>query len=501
MSGSAIRIGLLAYGVWLTVTVCAHAQAPLLINYQGRLVDGTNLVNGPVGLTLQLYNVSSGGTPLYADSNTVTVVDGLYSTFLGDNTISGNLVAALTNFSVWLEAVVNGTPLTPREQVASVGYALSVRGMQVTTNNNIMMLPNLNSMDAGTSWAAIGGGSDNHISNAANYAVVAGGVQNRISAQAQQSVISGGGFNSIGTNAAQSVISGGAQNRIGPVSQYAVIAGGNNNVLGTNVLSGTISGGGNHVVESGVTTPTISGGLANRIDGNANFAVIAGGHNNRISTNASGAVISGGDGNRIWQSSSQSVIAGGRENSIAFFTEHATIGGGRDNEVGWNSDYAVIGGGLNNDLGVEAQYTVIAGGQHNFALNSASNAFIGGGVSNRVARFGMIPGGQNNFADAYSFAAGRRARAVHSGSFVWGDNTDADITTTADRQFLIRAGGGMGVNVPSIGSGVTADFGDRLRVRGSTAGIWMYDTALSSDRGFVGLSSANHIGFYGHHGA
>ena len=71
--------------------VSASAQVPQLINYQGRLVLGTNLVNGTVGLSLRLFNVPSGGSSIYEDSNSVTVVDGLYATFIGDNTVSGSL--------------------------------------------------------------------------------------------------------------------------------------------------------------------------------------------------------------------------------------------------------------------------------------------------------------------------------------------------------------------------------------------------------------------------
>jgi len=60
----------------------ARAQVPSMINYQGRLVDGGVLVNGNVELVLRLYNDASAGTLEYEDSNTVTAVDGLYSTFI-----------------------------------------------------------------------------------------------------------------------------------------------------------------------------------------------------------------------------------------------------------------------------------------------------------------------------------------------------------------------------------------------------------------------------------
>jgi hypothetical protein len=103
------------------------ADPPVLINYQGRLVDGTNVVNGTVRLSLRLFTNATpvgGEVRFYEDSNAVTVVDGVYSTFLGDNTTSGSLVPALTNDNLYLEVMVNGTALSPRERLASVPYAL-----------------------------------------------------------------------------------------------------------------------------------------------------------------------------------------------------------------------------------------------------------------------------------------------------------------------------------------------------------------------------------------
>jgi hypothetical protein len=56
----------------------------------------------------------------------------------------------------------------------------------------------------------------------------------------------------------------------------------------------------------------------------------------------------------------------------------------------------------------------------------------------------VIPGGQNNEADGtWSFAAGQRAKAYHSGAFVWADSQNADFASTAGDQFCIRAQGGV----------------------------------------------------------
>ncbi|MBN1268255.1 MAG: hypothetical protein JXB04_01590 [Kiritimatiellae bacterium] len=125
--------------VFAMAVLVSNGQVPELINFQGRLVNGTNLVNDQVGLTLSLYDAASGGTLLYADSNTVDVVDGLYSTFLGDDTILGSFLEVFTNEEVWVEIEVNGVTLEPREQIAAVGYALKAMGVSTGAITTAML--------------------------------------------------------------------------------------------------------------------------------------------------------------------------------------------------------------------------------------------------------------------------------------------------------------------------------------------------------------------------
>jgi len=117
-----INISLAVISFLLVGIVCA--DVPGLINIQGRLVDGAGTVNGSVALVLRVYDADSGGTLLYADSNSVAVIDGLYATFLGDDTVSGDLSEALTHAEVFLETEVDGVVLSPRERMVSVPYAL-----------------------------------------------------------------------------------------------------------------------------------------------------------------------------------------------------------------------------------------------------------------------------------------------------------------------------------------------------------------------------------------
>ena len=57
------------------------------------------------------------------------VPDGLYATFLGDNTTAGTLTNAITSTNLHLEIVVNGGVLTTRVFRASWGFALNASAL------------------------------------------------------------------------------------------------------------------------------------------------------------------------------------------------------------------------------------------------------------------------------------------------------------------------------------------------------------------------------------
>ena len=119
-----LAIALALVTVSFSLLTSSPAQTPSVINYQGRLINGTNLVNGTVGVSLRIYTNDVGGTMLYEDSNNVAVVDGIYSTFIGDDTTFGDLTTALAAPDAkYIEVAINGTALSPREPLASVAYA------------------------------------------------------------------------------------------------------------------------------------------------------------------------------------------------------------------------------------------------------------------------------------------------------------------------------------------------------------------------------------------
>jgi hypothetical protein len=134
-----------------------------------------------------------------------------------------------------------------------------------------------------------------------------------------------------------------------------------------------------------------------------------------------------------------------------------------------------VGGGIGNRAGSmsgdpelsNAFYATVAGGTSNTARGP--NAFVGGGDSNTASgAWTAVPGGQFNVAGpgSWSFAAGSRAKATHSGTFVWSDGQGSDFASTASNQFLIRAAGGVGVNTNAPGGFALAVNGDAAKTGG-----------------------------------
>ena len=158
-----------------------------------------------------------------------------------------------------------------------------------------------------------------------------------------------------------------------------------------------------------------------------------------------GAVGSGSTGK--WNT-----VSGGRDNVARSHEDNneggVTVSGGVHNRA--LAEFSTIGGGIYNTVLTSEDWpgkATIGGGAYNVAVGEYST--IGGGSRDSATGWcSTIPGGRNNTAGGrYSFASGRNAKARHDGSWVWADTTDADFESTADNQFLIRADGGVGINI------------------------------------------------------
>jgi len=190
------------------------------------------------------------------------------------------------------------------------------------------------------------------------------------------------------------------------------------------------------------------------IDGrDDHHCTVSGGRNNTASYVYS--TVSGGSSNTAC--STHTTVSGGGDNTASGST--STVGGGYGNVAGigtastvcggfYNtaSAYAsTVGGGQENTA--EATFSVVAGGESHTASGVYST--IGGGHWNEATGWvSTIPGGDFCTATGrFSFAAGREANAIHDGAWVWADTTDLDFESTGPNQFLIRADGGVGINI------------------------------------------------------
>ena len=167
------------------------------------------------------------------------------------------------------------------------------------------------------------------------------------------------------------------------------------------------------------------------------------------------SVLEGFSGNSILPAVQYGTISGGgTSGSINIVSDDGgTVSGGRNNQAGngfgatSDAPDAVVGGGFNNTA--SSSYAVVAGGNNN--TSSGPGAAIGGGTGNGSSGIAsVVPGGSLNFASGnYSFAAGRRAKVSHNGSFAWADSGNSDFISLRENEFAVRASGGVRLELGS----------------------------------------------------
>lgn len=289
---------------------------------------------------------------------------------------------------------------------------------------------------------------------------------NQFGASASLGVIGGGSANKISDDNSYSALGGGQLNRIYERSNWSFLGGGYNHQIGPDAPSATLGGGYANVIAN-ANSATIAGGYQNVAGGN--FATVGGGGSNFAGP---GATVAGGGSNRAEGPGS---AIGGGNNNAATTSPNATIAGGVGNSLE-NSGHGFIGGGEQNSMR-DAGYSVVSGGLHNMA--GAGNSAIIGGEGNRIEAGGdwaTVLGGSFNVASGtHSVAAGHRAHAIHSGSFVWNAWPGSPFESRRDLEFAVRAPGG--VRFETDGAGLIVD-GER--VTGGGAGS--VDTAQLADR-------------------
>jgi FtsZ-binding cell division protein ZapB len=367
---------------------------------------------GYYNLALGNYATIAGGGPsdiAYPDTTNNRVTDSYGTIGGGGNNQAGDGDGDVTNTRYATVGGGWGNTASGLDATVGGGYQNEASGEEATIGGGVG--------NEATGYAAsVGGGLDNQAT--ASFATIAGGGRSDVVDPTTANLVSdnygtigGGGHNQAGdgadgdpTDADYAAVGGGLQNTAsGP---WSTVGGGEGNTASD--WHATV-GGGSYNTASGWRA-TVGGGYGNTADSYS--STVAGGDSNTASGHS--ATIAGGGSNYATGSGS-------------------AIGGGDFNDA--SGDYATVGGGCFND---GSAYATVGGGSNNWA----------GGTSSTV------PGGYWNSASGnYSFAAGTRAKATHTGAFLWADSNDKDFTSTANDSFGVRSTGGARFVLAIDGSG------------------------------------------------
>jgi hypothetical protein len=393
--------GTVAGGHNITITG-EHAAAG---GGENNLVDGTHgTVAGGFG------NTASGGW--------ATVPGGYSNTAQGESAFAAGQRAKADHDGafVWADAIdadFGSTAVNQFVARATGGFKFSVD----TAATGLRLFP------AGNTVNVLAGHGANHATEGVIGATISGGGTSAWpnSVTDDFGTVGGGSWNT--ASGGNATVGGGYSNHA--TGQWATVAGGFVNIAsGTDA---TVAGGEhNHAEAEGAT---IGGGSWNFARGD--YATVGGGDGNNW-------FVANGDGE-------YGTVGGGKSNDAG--GEGAIVGGGKGNSA--TDEYGTVAGGYQNRAGDDAgtmtdrPYAAVGGGRDNIASGTA--AVVSGGDTNTASGWrSTVPGGVGNTAAGeHSFAAGRRAKALHNGAFVWADATDADFASDAANQFLVRAYNGV----------------------------------------------------------
>ena len=129
------------------------------IPIQGRLTDsGGHPLNGAYNLTFRLYETPSGGTALCEDTRSVTVAEGIFSTYMRADS------CPIDGRQLYLGVEVGSDgEMTPRQFIDNVPYAWSLRPEAKVESNSSSSILYLNNLGGGVGlWSASISGAGVH---------------------------------------------------------------------------------------------------------------------------------------------------------------------------------------------------------------------------------------------------------------------------------------------------------------------------------------------------
>ncbi len=138
-----------------------------VIGFQGRLVEGGSPVTGNRVMTFKLFSSLGATSPIWLETKTVSVTNGLFQTALGDTEPFEGYMNQIAH-EMWLEISVGGTVL-PRQQLMGAPYAFTLApGAWVIDNSSFSSayFQNLGSGNGIAGYAASDGSGIEGVSSA-----------------------------------------------------------------------------------------------------------------------------------------------------------------------------------------------------------------------------------------------------------------------------------------------------------------------------------------------
>ncbi len=277
------------------IPAITSAATPTLINYQGKLTDGTGLPfpdGVPCTVVFTIYDAATGGTVIWTESQSVTTSGGIFAVLLGSTTpITDAVFTATTRY---LGIKVGADPeMTPRVALVTVPYAFRISTVDGSTGGSIsgdILLEN-STATTGNIWKggspfihAIGSDNTSIGKNAGNInmtgsrntacgsgALASNSTGNRNTAAGNGALVANttGSYNTaIGLSALVSNIGGSENTASGAHALLLNSTGTFNTASGFSALSGNTTGGGN--TASGLSA------LSSNTTGDENTAIGAG---------------------------------------------------------------------------------------------------------------------------------------------------------------------------------------------------------------------------------
>ncbi|MDR2425877.1 MAG: hypothetical protein LBD46_01615 [Endomicrobium sp.] len=116
--------------VFFMFTCMTLAEVPNEIRYNGRLKSYQTLVNGTAQMNFKLYENETGGTALWESGNkNINVTSGIFTYTMLPN-------IDWRKKDIWLQLVVNGIELVPREKIMTQAYALHSNSAENLSSNS-----------------------------------------------------------------------------------------------------------------------------------------------------------------------------------------------------------------------------------------------------------------------------------------------------------------------------------------------------------------------------